>query len=155
MLPRRREGLEGGEVEKTVFTMGTSTRGLDEFIGLLRARGISRVCDVRSFPVSRRYPHFSRQTLASALEEAGIAYSWFGDRLGGYRQGGYEAHMRTSEFLSGLGELEELAQMETCALVCAELLPWRCHRRHIAAALRERGWRVVHVIDARRDWVPS
>ncbi|MBC7231460.1 MAG: DUF488 domain-containing protein [Actinobacteria bacterium] len=142
-------------MEKTVFTLGTSTRGLDEFIDLLRARGISRVCDVRSFPVSRRYPHFSRQPLASALEEAGIAYSWLGDRLGGYRKGGYEAHMRTPEFLSGLEELEELAQRATCALICAELLPWKCHRRHIAAALQERGWRVVHVIDARRDWVPS
>jgi len=141
-------------MERTVFTLGTSTRGLDEFIDLLRARGIRRVCDVRSFPASRRYPHFTREPLSAALEEAGISYLWLGETLGDYRKGGYEAHMQSPAFRAGLEELEGLAEEEPTAVVCAELLPWRCHRRHIAEALRARGWRVVHVIDSGRDWNP-
>ncbi len=142
-------------MEKTVFTLGTSKRSMGDFIDLLHARGIRGVCDVRSFPVSRRYPHFSREPFAAALREAGISYAWLGDKLGGYRKGGYEAHMLSAEFLAGLEDLERLAEEAPSAVVCAELLPWRCHRRHIAAALVDRGWRVVHVIDAERDWVPA
>ena len=121
---------------KVVYTLGTSTRTMEEFLGLLALRGIARICDVRSFPTSRRYPHFSREAFATSLKEAGYDYRWVGESLGGYRKGGYEA-----------GEVPT-------AVVCAELLPWRCHRRHIAAALQQRGWRVVHVIDAEREWVP-
>ncbi len=142
-------------MEKTIYTLGTSTRSIDDFIGLLRARGIRRVCDVRSFPTSSRYPHFSRGPFAAALQREGISYVWLGDSLGGYRKGGYEVHMLSEGFLAGLEELERLAGELPSAVVCAELLPWRCHRRHIAAVLRDRGWRVVHVIDAGRDWVPS
>ncbi|NPV60313.1 MAG: DUF488 domain-containing protein [Actinobacteria bacterium] len=142
-------------MEKTIFTLGTSTRSLEDFIDILLSRGISRVCDVRSFPASRRYPHFAREPLSAALEQAGIAYVWMGESLGGYRKGGYEAHMRGPVFLAGLEELERMAAEEPTALVCAEMHPWKCHRRHIATALRERAWRVVHIIDAKRDWVPS
>ena len=139
---------------KVVYTLGTSTRTMEEFLGLLALRGIARICDVRSFPTSRRYPHFSREAFATSLKEAGYDYRWVGESLGGYRKGGYEAHMRSREFEEGMEELERLAGEVPTAVVCAELLPWRCHRRHIAAALQQRGWRVVHVIDAEREWVP-
>lgn len=148
---------DGGERdrEKVVFTLGTSTRSMREFLSLLASRGISQVADVRSFPTSRRYPHFSSQAFAAFLAEAGLGYAWFGKELGGYRQGGYEGHMGTPEFLAGLSRLEGWAARAPTAVVCAELLPWRCHRRFIARALEERGWQVVHVIDAARDWKPS
>ena len=140
---------------RIIFTLGTSTRGMEEFIAILKARKIARVCDVRSFPGSRRYPHFSRETFSASLREAGYEYEWLGERLGGYRKGGYEEHMRTAAFEEGLEELQRLASQAPSAVVCAEALPWKCHRRYIARALEERGWKVIHVIDAFRDWVPG
>lgn len=139
---------------KVIYTLGTSTRTMEEFLDLLALRGIARICDVRSFPTSRRYPHFSREAFAASLREAGYDYRWVGESLGGYRKGGYEAHMRSREFEEGMEELERLAGEVPTAVVCAELLPWKCHRRYIAAALQQRGWRVVHVIDAEREWIP-
>ena len=140
---------------RVVYTLGTSKRSSEEFLEILHARGIERVCDVRSFPGSRRYPHFSREPLAASLQKAGIDYVWMGEGLGGYRKGGYEAHMQTPAFERGLSELERLASEMPAAIVCAEALPWRCHRRFIAGALEQRGWEVVHVIDASRVWVPG
>jgi uncharacterized protein (DUF488 family) len=140
---------------RLIFTLGTSTRSIEEFLGILQARGIARVCDVRSFPGSRRYPHFSREPLAASLREMGVDFAWLGDMLGGYRKGGYEAHTRTADFEEGLAELERLASETPTAIICAEVLPWRCHRRFIARALEERGWKVVHIIDASRDWEPT
>ncbi|MDD3717660.1 MAG: DUF488 domain-containing protein [Actinomycetota bacterium] len=145
-------GPEGGR--RVVYTLGTSTRSMEEFTAILEARGIARVCDVRHFPGSRRYPHFSREAFSAAMLAAGIDYVWLGERLGGYRKGGYEAHMRTAAFARGMDELQRLACEKATAVVCAEALPWRCHRRFIARALEEKGWEVVHVIDASRDWVP-
>lgn len=139
---------------RVVHTLGTSTRSIEEFIAILRSRGIARVADVRSFPTSRRYPHFSSQPLAASLEEAGIAYLWLGKELGGYRSGGYRAYMETPGFLAGIEGLEEWASQAPAAVVCAELLPSRCHRRFIAAVLEGKGWTVVHAIDAVRDWAP-
>ncbi len=127
---------------------------MEEFIAILEARGITRVCDVRHYPGSRRYPHFSREPFSASLRAAGIDYVWLGEELGGYRKGGYEAHMSTPEFARGLDELQRLAAEEATAVVCAEVLPWRCHRRYIARALEERGWEVVHVLDLARDWKP-
>jgi len=127
---------------------------MEECLALLSTWGIRRVCDVRSFPASRRYPHFNREAFAASLREAGYGYNWLGESLGGYRKGGYEAHMHSREFREGIEELERLAAEMPTAVVCAEMLPWKCHRRFIAAALRQRGWRVVHVMDAEREWVP-
>jgi uncharacterized protein (DUF488 family) len=143
------------ETHPTIFTLGTSARSLEEFLDILRARGISVVCDVRSFPTSKRYPHFSGHDLAASLEEEGISYRWLGPSLGGYRHGGYLAYTRTPDFAAGIGELEECASLAPAVVVCAERLPWRCHRRFIAAALEEKGWEVIHILDAARDWIPS
>jgi uncharacterized protein (DUF488 family) len=143
------------EPGRVIYTLGTSTHSSDEFLEILLARGIARVCDVRSFPGSRRYPQFSQGPFAASLQEAGIDYVWMGESLGGYRKGGYEAHMETPVFEQGLSELERLASELATVFVCAEALPWRCHRRFIAKALEERGWEVVHLIDASRVWVPG
>jgi len=139
---------------KTVYSLGTSTRSLQEFLDILKLKGITRICDVRSFPTSKRYPHFSAQPLAASLEKAGIIYLWLGRELGGYRKGGYKSHMETPDFLKGLEELECQASSAATAFICAELLAWRCHRRFIGIALQARGWRVIHIIDASRNWVP-
>jgi|YNPBryBLVA2012_1023415.scaffolds.fasta_scaffold25017_2 uncharacterized protein (DUF488 family) len=131
--------------EKVIYSLGTGARGLQEFISLLRRSGIETAVDVRSFPGSRRFPHFGREELRRSLRDAGIGYVWLGDRLGGFREGGYAEHMRTPEFREGLEALRELAEAGPTAFFCAERDPARCHRRFIAGRLQELGWRVVHL----------
>lgn len=149
------DGIDTSPGRRKIFTLGTSTRTREEFLGVLATWGISCVCDVRSFPSSRRFPHFSREALSAFLEENGIEYIWMGDLLGGYRKGGYQAHMETAEFREGIEALERTASKIPTAVVCAELLPWKCHRRFIAAVLESRGWEVVHILDTHRSWKPD
>ena len=127
-----------------LFSLGTSTRSLEEFLGLLRAHGVRIAVDVRRFPKSR-FPHFSQQELRRALQEAGFDYHWLGDLLGGYRKGGYEAYMRTPEFEEGIRRLKDLATQGPTAYFCCERLPWRCHRRFITRRLRQEGCEVVEI----------
>jgi uncharacterized protein (DUF488 family) len=142
-----------------VHTLGHSTRTWDDFLRLLRAHGIEAVADVRRFPASRRHPHFAREALRAALGRAGIAYAWL-ERLGGRRRGApgsshtgwrnasfraYADHMATPEFRGGLAELMALGAARATAVLCAEAVPWRCHRQLIADALVVRGIAVRHV----------
>ncbi|MGD9497996.1 MAG: DUF488 family protein [Armatimonadota bacterium] len=138
----------------TIWSVGHSNRSLEAFLEVLRSAHIGCVVDVRRHPVSR-FPQFGRAQLACALQEAGIAYHWLGEALGGYRAGGYQRHMRGEQFAAGLRELERLAGEVPTAFMCAEKLPWRCHRMHIADALTRRGLRVVHLIEADRIWEPT
>lgn len=140
-------------------SVGHGSRSREEMAALLKARGITCVADVRRFPSSRRHPHFAAAALRRWLGEDGIAYVELGETLGGFRTGGYEAWTRTPTFAQGLVRLEELARQALAegglvAFMCSERLPWRCHRRFIGRELQRRGWDVVHVIDARRDWRP-
>ncbi|MBC7104490.1 MAG: DUF488 domain-containing protein [Firmicutes bacterium] len=135
---------------KVVYTVGSSTRSMEEFLDLLARHGIRLVLDVRRFPVSRRHPHFDRPVLAARLREAGIAYRYLGDELGGYRPGGYEAFTETPLFRSGLERVAALAASAPAAVMCAERFPWRCHRRFIARHLVRLGWSVVHILDPDR-----
>lgn len=137
-----------------IYTLGTSTRTLQEFMEILKHYGIALVADVRRFPASRRYPHFNRPGLAAQLAANGIAYHYLGEKLGGYRTGGYEAYTRTAAFHEGIEELAPLAKSGPTAIVCSERLPWKCHRRFIAAAMAAKGWRVIHIIDAERVYTP-
>jgi uncharacterized protein (DUF488 family) len=137
--------------EKTIFTLGTSNRTLEEFVNLLRSYAIERVADVRSFPTSQ-FPHFKKEALEQTLREEGFSYSYLGKELGGYRKGGYRAYMQTEGYIRGLGLLESLASRCHCAFFCAERLPWRCHRRFIGQGMQKRGWKVVHIIDEDRIW---
>jgi uncharacterized protein (DUF488 family) len=139
---------------KLVYTVGTSTRSLDEFVALLRRYGVEVMIDVRRFP-SSRFPHFRREELAGSLPQQGIDYYHLGEKLGGYRKGGYEAFSATGEFKQGLMELTEIAGQRITAIICAERLPWRCHRRLIGAELSRQGWQVIHIIDEKRNWSPQ
>ena len=137
--------------QKVVYTLGTSTREREEFRDLLRAYGIVQLVDVRRFPTSR-LEHFKKENLAHLCREAGIAYYWLGEVLGGFRSGGYEAYMKTAEFLAGIQRLEEIARRAPTAFACAERFPWKCHRRFIAAELTRRSWRVIHIIEKDKTW---
>ena len=146
----------------TVYTVGHSTRGLDEFIALLARHGIAHVADVRAFPASRRHPHFNREPLAGELGPRGIAYSHH-PALGGRRTPsrdsrnaawrnagfrGYADYMQTADFRRGIDGLLLVAGAAPTAVMCAESVPWRCHRSLIADALLVRGAAVLHVLDA-------
>jgi uncharacterized protein (DUF488 family) len=143
-----------------VLTAGHSTRTAAELLALLGAHGVERVVDVRRFPASRRHPHFSRDPLAAALAAAGIAYLHEPD-LGGRRTPrpdsphtawrvaafrGYADYMETPEFGAALARLVRLAEAERAVILCAEAVPWRCHRRLIADALVARGVEVRHIL---------
>lgn len=133
-----------------IYTVGTSTRTAAEFLEVLAAFAVRAVADVRRFPASSRFPHFAREVLAASLRERGITYAWLGEDLGGYRSGGYGAYCQTEGFARGISRLEHLALSSATAILCAERLPWRCHRRFIASALRLQGWKVVHIVERDR-----
>ncbi len=140
-------------VRKRIYTVGHSTRSFEDLVQVLVAHGVEQVVDVRRFPTSRRMPWFNREHLAQALPQRGIVYVWLGDLLGGYRRGGYPAYMQTQAFQRGIRRLVLLANERPTALLCAELLWFRCHRRFIADALCRQGWQVVHLFDERRSQV--
>ena len=147
----------------TIWTIGHSTRSFDELISALSAYCIETVVDVRRFPGSRRLPQFEASTLASGLSEIGIAYHWI-EALGGRRRAdplsvnvgwrhaafrGYADYTATDAFAAGLFELQLIAGGLRTAIMCAEVLWWRCHRRLIADVLVSLGVEVVHLRDDR------
>ena len=136
-----------------IWTVGTSSRSMKEFLHVLRAYQIGVVVDVRRFPTSR-YRQFTRERLKYCLEQHGIEYHHVG-RLGGFRKGGYRAYMDTPEFERGLAYVIELAASKRVALMCAELLFFRCHRRFIADALKDQGHTVVHIVDDKKSYEHS
>jgi uncharacterized protein (DUF488 family) len=146
----------------TVMTVGHSTRPVDAFTHLLRAHGVQRLVDVRTVPRSRHNPQFNRDQLSLALHSARIHYSYM-PGLGGFRHAqpdsvnmgwhnssfrGYADYMQTAEFEKYLDELIELAKQERIAVMCAEAVPWRCHRSLIADALSVRGIEVREITSA-------
>ncbi|HDJ27440.1 MAG TPA: DUF488 domain-containing protein [Aciduliprofundum sp.] len=135
------------------YTVGHSNRTLEEFIAILERFGIQLVVDVRRFPTSRKYPHFNLESLKGALESRGIGYLWMGDRLGGYRKGGYRAFAATEEFRRAVEDLVRLSEGRVVAIMCAERLWFRCHRRFIADALVSMGHEVVHIVEPDRVYV--
>jgi uncharacterized protein (DUF488 family) len=148
----------GTALQMTIWTIGHSTRALDELIGLLRENDIQRLADVRRYPGSNRYPHFSRQSLAQSLASAGVEYVHIPE-LGGRRQAeadspntawrnaqfrGYADHMATPEFRAALASL--IADPRRTAIMCAEAVPWKCHRNLISDDLARRGHEVIHIL---------
>lgn len=147
-----------------IWTIGHGTRTTDEIAALLRLAGVTTLIDVRRYPVGRRQPHLARERLAVDLPRRGVGYEWWGDALGGRRSGeasvlaatgwrsrsfaAYSAYMASPPFRAALGALEaRIAGGEALALMCAETVWWRCHRRLIADALTLDGFRVEHLID--------
>ena len=148
-----------------VYTIGHSTRDIDRFIALLEREHIQHVADVRSFPGSRRNPQFGREALAASLAARGIGYSHHPE-LGGRRHTrpdspngawrnesfrGYADYMLTPAFATALDVLLDRAARERTAIMCAEAVPWRCHRSLISDALVVRGVDVQHILDARTE----
>jgi uncharacterized protein (DUF488 family) len=147
-----------------IYTVGHSTRSLDELIALLRAFEVSVLADIRTIPRSRHNPQFSSDSLAAALRREDLRYVHLA-RLGGLRHArkdsvntgwrnasfrGFADYMATDDFQAGLAELRELAAEGRVAMMCAEAVPWRCHRSLVADALTARGAHVEHITSATR-----
>ena len=126
--------------------MGHGARSAVAFVFLLRQAGVTRLVDVRAYPVSRRHPQFSREALEQELAQAGIRYDWQGRGLGGMRKGGYAAHMETRLFLDAASQLIGISREETVCIMCAETDPADCHRSHLSDWLVGQGERVAHLI---------
>jgi uncharacterized protein (DUF488 family) len=147
------------DLAPAIFTIGHSTHPWPEFRDLLLAHGVQRVVDVRTIPRSRHNPQYNKDTLAAELKRAKIAYTHIA-LLGGLRRAhpdsintgwhnasfrGYADYMQTPEFEKGLDRLIRLSHHKTCSIMCAEAVPWRCHRSMIADALVVRKIPVFHI----------
>jgi uncharacterized protein (DUF488 family) len=144
----------------TLFTIGHSTRTLDELIEALHAHGIQTLVDIRSFPMSRRLPHFNRESLEKSLPAAGIRYVWMKE-LGGRRKKirddspnvalrspsfrNYADYMLTDDFGKAINELVNLAEHSRTAYMCAERVYFRCHRMLVSDWLAAHGHEVLHI----------
>ena len=143
-----------------IYTVGHSTRDFAELLALLGAHGVRQIVDVRRHPASRRHPQFARDALAGALAQAGITYAHEGDlggrraprrdsantgwRSAGFR--GYADYMDGDAFSEAFDRLRALAALMPTAILCAEAVPWRCHRQLIADAAVARGIEVRHIL---------
>jgi len=143
-----------------VWTIGHSTRTIDEFIQMLASYGIRALADVRRFPASRRHPQFNQRELGLSLAANGIEYAHFPE-LGGRRRPrpdspptvwrneafrGYADYMRTEPFLAGIERLRQTARAQPTVIMCAEAVWWRCHRALIADYLKSQGIKVTHIM---------
>ena len=139
-----------------LYTIGHSTRTIEQFLALLKAFDVQELVDVRTVPKSRHNPQFGQDMLVPALSEAGIGYTYLKE-LGGLRHAakdsvncgwqnasfrGYADYMATDAFQQGLDQLKSIAEQHVTAVMCAEAVPWRCHRSLIADALTLQGWEV-------------
>ena len=146
-----------------IWTVGHSTRGIEEFIALLQENAIRVLVDIRRYPSSRRHPQFARESLESSLRAAGIDYQWLPE-LGGRRAPrkdsrntawrndgfrGYADYMETEAFHLGISRLLELARVQRTAFMCAEQAWQQCHRGLVADHLKAQGWEVVHILGPR------
>jgi uncharacterized protein (DUF488 family) len=153
-----------GKRQETIWTIGHSTRSIEEFLAALKSQCIEAVADVRSLPGSRRYPHFDSERLAGTLSDAGLEYRWI-PALGGRRRTrpdspntawrnaafrGYADYMATDQFQAGIAQLLDLALSKRTAILCAEAVWWRCHRSLIADHLKINGFRVIHIFDDKK-----
>jgi uncharacterized protein (DUF488 family) len=139
---------------KKIYTLGTDRRSGEDFVEILHAYDVQALFDVRSIP-SSRIPLFRKKALEQLLSEEGIAYHYLGTELGGFRKGGYAEYTATDDFRRGIDILESIALTKVSVLICAEKLPWKCHRKWIARELNRRGWEVGHIIDKGKVWVPK
>jgi len=144
----------------SIWTVGHSTLSIENFLGSLNSFDIQLLADVRSFPGSRRYPHFNKENLSSALADAGIRYEHLRELGGRRRPGpdslnmawrnesfrGYADYMETDEFRDGVDRLIEFASKQCVAIMCSEAVWWRCHRSMISDCLKVKGIEVMHIM---------
>ena len=155
---KKKNGAKPDELR--IFTIGHSNRPIEEFLRLLHAHGVKRVADIRTIPRSRHNPQFNADTLSESLRAAGIDYVPLKE-LGGLRRSksdsintawknasfrGFADYMQTPEFAAGIDSLIKIAADKSTAIMCAEAVPWRCHRSLVADALVARGIPVDHIV---------
>jgi uncharacterized protein (DUF488 family) len=153
------------EEEKTVWTIGHSTHPFEEFVEMLHSFSIQVVIDIRSFPGSRKFPHFNKEILQLTLPENGIEYIHL-KKLGGRRKvnpdskntawrhlafRAYADYMETIDFKEGIQELEQIALKKRTAYMCSEAVWWRCHRSMVSDYLKADGWKVLHIMAVRKE----
>ena len=146
--------------QKIIYTIGHSTRTQDEFIAMLLSFKIELLADIRSYPGSKRYPHFNKENLQKVLPGHKIIYQHFPE-LGGRRKTskdsknsawkndafrGYADYMETQDFKRGIVKLEDIASHYTTAYMCSEAVWWRCHRSMVSDYLKWKGWKVLHIM---------
>ena len=159
--PLVRANLENSFSNNIIHTIGHSTRSIEAFIALLQLHRVEFLIDVRRWPMSRRYPHFGREALAASLQQSRIDYIWRQD-LGGFRKPApdspntawrvatfraYADFMLTDDFTRIAAEVEKFAADKRASFMCAEAVPWRCHRQLLADCFLVRGWQVRHIMD--------
>lgn len=149
-------------MKPVIWTIGHSTRSLEEFLELLRVFKIELLADVRSFPGSKKFPHFNKENLAPELKRVSVSYVHYPD-LGGRRKvlpdsantawknksfQGYADYMSTAPFNNGISMLCDAAKEKRTAYMCSEAVWWRCHRSLISDYLKVQGWNVMHILSA-------
>ncbi|HEY5370298.1 MAG TPA: DUF488 domain-containing protein [Hanamia sp.] len=150
---------------KIVWTIGHSTRTLEKLIEMLHSFKIEMVADIRSYPGSRRYPQFNKESLEVSLPENNIQYVHL-KKLGGRRKvnpdskntawrhvafRGYADYMETEDFKEGIQELEKISLQQRTAFMCSEAVWWRCHRSMVSDYLKAHGWKVMHIMDVGKE----
>jgi len=145
---------------QTIWTIGHSTRTFEEFIEMLRSFQIEMVADIRSYPGSRKFPQFNKESLQTALPQNKIEYIHL-KNLGGRRKANpdsknttwrhlafraYADYMQTNDFKEGIKKLEEIALKKRTAYMCSEAVWWRCHRSMVSDYLKTYGWKVMHIM---------
>ena len=151
--------------QKIIWTIGHSTRTLEQFVSMLHSFDIKILADIRSYPDSRHYPHFNKENLESYLPGNNIEYIHL-KSLGGRRQAkhdskntawknasfrGYADYMETNEFIKGIQQLEDIAMKQRTAYMCSEAVWWRCHRSLVSDYLKLKGWKVYHIMDIKKS----
>jgi uncharacterized protein (DUF488 family) len=147
--------------KKAIWTIGHSTRSLEEFVALLSSFSIKTLVDIRNYPGSRRYPHFNKESLEVSLPSKQVNYLHLKE-LGGRRRPapnsvntawrneafrGYADYMETDNFSKAIESLEAIAESERTAYMCSEALWWSCHRALVSDFLKSKGWTVMHIMD--------
>lgn len=151
-------------MENRIWTIGHSTRSIEEFVSLLKGQEITLLVDVRRFPGSRKWPHFNKENLEKLLKESGIEYKHI-EALGGRRKAdpdskniawrnesfrAYSDYTETETFTAALDELKGHALKKNTAIMCSEAVWWRCHRSIISDYLSVQGWKVLHILSDKK-----
>ena len=153
------------EENKTIWTIGHSTRSLEEFEAMLHSFDIELIADIRSYPGSRKFPQFNKEALEISLPQNNIQYLHIKE-LGGRRKANpgskntawrhvafrsYADYMETASFKDGIKELEQIALKQRTAYMCSEAVWWRCHRSMVSDYLKLRGWKVMHIMGISKE----
>lgn len=150
---RKRERKNKNLVINSIYTLGTSNRSIEEFFDILRFYQIQAVIDVRHWPTSKWFPHFKKENLILSCRDKEIDYYHY-EKLGGFRKGGYEIYMESMEFKEGLKDLIKIAEKKITVIICAERLPWKCHRMLISRKLEDEKFEILHIIEKNHIWEP-